>query len=475
MLNKIRVLFLQYIIERVDIMANSLTTNKTCSASSFVMPYAPSRAVDGANINYDLTSRWVTNTNNTGSYMIVDLGALYKISNWSVTCLGITALQWPGGNALYNLQDFDLQIPTDNTLKTWANVDSVVGNSASSIIRNCTATVTRYVRLNIRANKGNHFSNYNPCTSVVSFDVFGIPVTSNANLSNLTASSGALVPTFASATKDYTVNVGYSVTTTTVTPTVQDAGATITVNNVAVVSGQASQVINLNVGSNVITTVVTASDGVTKCTYTVNVIRSVPPYLTNIDAAVADGTAIALTPSPFDKNKFSYAGSVDYTVQSITLTPWTDAGMTIKYNGATVNSGQAVTINNLVLGDNAIVLTACAADGSSQNYTVTITRNHSTYLYGLTSSVGSVTPSVTKTVFTYTVRTGSAGSTKITPIVEDPSDATIITLQVGTNTYTLQNNTPSPVDIAVGTTATLTISSTARVSPNTYTIIVKKY
>ena len=53
---------------------------------------------------------------------------------------------------------------------------------------------------------------------------------SNADLSNLTVSQGTLTPAFAAGTTSYTDNVANSITSMTVTPTVADTTATITVN-----------------------------------------------------------------------------------------------------------------------------------------------------------------------------------------------------------------------------------------------------
>ena len=63
------------------------------------------------------------------------------------------------------------------------------------------------------------------------------PASNNADLSDLTATAGPLSPAFAPATTSYTVNTPFSTTSTTVTPTAADAGATITVNAVPVASG----------------------------------------------------------------------------------------------------------------------------------------------------------------------------------------------------------------------------------------------
>lgn len=63
-----------------------------------------------------------------------------------------------------------------------------------------------------------------------------------------------------------------NVETMTVTPTTADAGASVTVNNVTVVSGHASTDIPLSVGANPIEIVVTAINHSTK-TYTIDVTR----------------------------------------------------------------------------------------------------------------------------------------------------------------------------------------------------------
>ncbi len=95
----------------------------------------------------------------------------------------------------------------------------------------------------------------------------------NASLSELTLSSGTLSPEFDSGTTRYTAGVGNAVTSLTVTPTLSDSNATVTVNGIAVTDGSASGGVNLSEGSNSITVVVTASDGTTKKTYTVTVTR----------------------------------------------------------------------------------------------------------------------------------------------------------------------------------------------------------
>jgi hypothetical protein len=102
---------------------------------------------------------------------------------------------------------------------------------------------------------------------------------SDNSLANLTISQGTLSPTFGSGQTSYTATVAYGVDSITVTPTVHQDGATITVNGQAVNSGEASQAISLNKGSNTITIVVTAQDGIAQLTYTITVTRNFGIFL----------------------------------------------------------------------------------------------------------------------------------------------------------------------------------------------------
>jgi hypothetical protein len=100
------------------------------------------------------------------------------------------------------------------------------------------------------------------------------PSSSNANLNNLTLSSGPITPEFNPATTAYSQIVSNAVDDLTVTPTAAEATATLTVNGISVASGNASGPISLNPGLNTITIVVTAGDGTTTKTYTIAVTRT---------------------------------------------------------------------------------------------------------------------------------------------------------------------------------------------------------
>ena len=68
--------------------------------------------------------------------------------------------------------------------------------------------------------------------------------------------------------------VGNSVASVTVTATVADDSATVSVNGLAVASGSPGDAIDLEAGENVITVEVTTGDGATTVTYTVTVTRA---------------------------------------------------------------------------------------------------------------------------------------------------------------------------------------------------------
>ena len=97
------------------------------------------------------------------------------------------------------------------------------------------------------------------------------PPAADPTLSALALSAGTL--DFAPETTDYAVAVPYAVASVTITPTVADPGATVTVNGIEVASGEPSAPIALAVGETVIEVVVTAASEATR-TYRVTVTRA---------------------------------------------------------------------------------------------------------------------------------------------------------------------------------------------------------
>lgn len=130
----------------------------------------------------------------------------------------------------------------------------------------------------------------------------------NANLSNLTMSTGTLNPAFDSATTSYSASVPWVTGSITVTPTQANQYATTQVRvnggSYSVVnSGIASSFMTLNVGANTVDVRVQAQDGSTVKTYSITVTRVNPSAtLTSVSPAsgpIAGGSPVTITGSAF--------------------------------------------------------------------------------------------------------------------------------------------------------------------------------
>jgi len=266
---------------------------------------------------------------------------------------------------------------------------------------------------------------------------FTPPASSDATLSALTLSSGSLSPGFASGTLAYTASVANSVSSLIVTPTTNDANATATVNGASPATP-----VTLAVGSNTVTVQVTAQDGVTTQSYTVAVTRAASSDATLSALALSQGS---LSPS-FASGTLAYTASVAHSVSSLIVTPTTnDANAT-----ATVNGASPATPVTLSVGSNTVTVQVTAQDGTTQSYTVAVTRAASSdaTLSALTLSQGSLSPSFASGTLAYTSSVpNSVSSLIVTPTTNDAnatatvngaSAATPVTLAVGSNTVTVQ-------------------------------------
>jgi len=108
-------------------------------------------------------------------------------------------------------------------------------------------------------------------TYAVTVNRAAIVLSGNNNLSDLAISAGTLAPPFDATTTNYDVLVPIG-TDTTVTATVADPTATLTINGSPATSGVASASIPLAIGANPISIAVTAENGSPK-TYTVTITR----------------------------------------------------------------------------------------------------------------------------------------------------------------------------------------------------------
>jgi hypothetical protein len=196
---------------------------------------------------------------------------------------------------------------------------------------------------------------------------------SNADLSALAVSAGALSPVFAAATLAYKDTVTNATASITITPTVAATGSTVKVAGVAVASGTASGAIALAVGSNAITVVVTAQDGTTKKTYTVTVTRT---GSANADLSLLTVGA-GMTLGEYNSTTLTYKVTAVYNAPSCRLIPSTaDAGATVKVDGSAVVSGTQSPALAFPYGMAKHTVVVLAADGvTSKTYTVIVWRD----------------------------------------------------------------------------------------------------
>ncbi|MGE0471598.1 MAG: cadherin-like beta sandwich domain-containing protein [Nitrospira sp.] len=298
----------------------------------------------------------------------------------------------------------------------------------------------------------------------------------NNSLESLTVSPGTLAPTFDENLQSYTASVDNNVGSVTVTSTLSDTAATMTVNGQATNSGQA-RTITLNAGgqSTTITIIVTAQNGNSK-TYVVTVSRGRSNNNNLQSLGISPGT---LSPS-------FRAGTTGYTVNlaatlannpaNVTVTPrLQDTAATMTVNGQTTTSGQARTTPLPAQGSNTFInIVVVAQDGTPKTYTVNVIRaalGGNNNLSGLTVSPGPLAPVFSAATTSYTVDVASTvASITVTPTRQDSNATITVNGQAATSgqaqTVTLR---------AAGLSTSIPIMVTApNGSSKTYTITVDR-
>src|SRR4051794_11806702 len=242
---------------------------------------------------------------------------------------------------------------------------------------------------------------------------------SDATLSNLKVSAGVLQ--FDASAQDYTVFVSSAIPSIDVTPTVNDAHATVTVNGAPAISSHATTE-SLVPGDNAFDVVVTAED-TTSVTYHLDVRQA-----TSSDADVADlsvkagGTALALSPV-FDPATDAYTLDVPYDADSVDLTATLqDTNASASFDGDDVQSGSTLT-KSLDVGENQIGLHVVQS-GDERLYLLTITRG-GVSLSNLALSAGTLSPAFNPSTTDYSVDVASSvRRIDVTP-TSSASDASI--------------------------------------------------
>ncbi|MBS7233200.1 cadherin-like beta sandwich domain-containing protein [Flavobacterium psychroterrae] len=299
------------------------------------------------------------------------------------------------------------------------------------------------------------------------------PLSNNAGLTDLAISEGTLSPIFDEGTKDYTTTVPNDVKTISVTPVSEDATATITVNGIVVPSGTASPEQELKVGKNEIITVVTAQDGTVQ-TYIVIVTREEAPLSNDAaltDLAISEGT---LSPA-FAEGTKDYTTIVPNDITSIKVTPVSeDATATITVNGIVVPSGTASADLPLKVGENVIITTVTAQDGTVNTYTIIVTREEATApdnagLSDIVISDGALSPAFNTDTNDYRVDVpNETNSYIVNPIAIDPN----ATIEIKVDGKIIDPK--SPIDLNVGDNVITVVVTAPDGTQDTYVVIVNR-
>jgi gliding motility-associated-like protein len=291
---------------------------------------------------------------------------------------------------------------------------------------------------------------------------------SDANLGNLTISSGTLTPVFSTSTTSYTVAVSGSVSSITVTPTVADA-ATVKVNGTAVTSGTASGPITLSVGSNTISIVLTAQDGSTTKTYAITVTRAAASNIATLSKlTTSSGT---LTPA-FATATTSYT-DVAHSVSSIAFrATTTDPLATETINGTAVPEGTVSYYVPLNAGVNNISIVVTAQDGVTKDtYTIAVTRlPEVATLSKLTVSSGTLSPAFATGTTSYTDVAHAVSSIAFRATTTDPlATETINGTAVPEGTVSFY----TPLSVGVNNIS-IVVTAQDGVTMDTYTVAVTR-
>lgn len=313
-------------------------------------------------------------------------------------------------------------------------------------------------------------------------------LSTNADLSALTLSSGILSPIFASGTISYNASVSNATASITVTTTRAQANASIDaqVNDgayAAVTSGIPSDPLPLNVGSNTVDVRVTAQDGATEKTYTVTVIRMAPPTVSTPTAtlitatgAVLGGNVTANGGASITERGVVYSATMtnaDPLIGSTSVTKVTATGNTGLFNTLVTGLAQGTGYSYKAYAINS--------QGTTYTSVATFTSlSTNADLSGLTLSSGSLTPTFASGTGAYIANVSNA-TTSITAaptsaqanariearvndgtyvVVSSGSPSASLSLNLGINTVNLR------VTAEAGNTRTYTVSITRLAAPS---------
>ncbi|WP_307298148.1 MULTISPECIES: cadherin-like beta sandwich domain-containing protein [unclassified Paenibacillus] len=285
--------------------------------------------------------------------------------------------------------------------------------------------------------------------------------TNNANLANILISVGTLSPAFDTTITAYNASVTATTSSIDITPTTQDINATVKINGNNVSSGNTSSV-NLAVGVNTVAIEVTAQDGSIK-TYRIDIQRPQNANLSNL--TISEGT---LNPV-FNTNTKSYTATVNYSSSTIQVTPTAiSTPQAITVAGIEATSASPTTVA-LAVGSNTVPIVITMGDGSTQTYTITITRNN-------ISDDDAVDEAYNALVIGYAAGDSASSVTQNLTLALTGTNGTIINWN-SSNPSIIQNNgtvtRPSYPNPDTTITLNAVIQKNTALSIKTFTVVVK--
>ena len=262
-----------------------------------------------------------------------------------------------------SVYDYTLTVPTTQT--TIAFTPVAVDNASTIKIDGATVK-SGYKSQNIKLDEGDNeievvLKTKDGDTTTYTVVVTRTAVFRSAQLTGLSLTSGTLSPAFNKGIFEYTATVENSVTSVGVTPTAEDANATITVNGKKVPSGATSPYISLDEGANAINVKVTDTKGNSN-TYVLTVTRKYSKDNVNLASlSVTDGT---MSPK-FDPETYVYSVKVQRNIEKVRVlyTSQNDKSK-IKINGKEYTNGQSDLIK-LEIGANLVVVEVTAEDNKT--------------------------------------------------------------------------------------------------------------
>jgi hypothetical protein len=263
-------------------------------------------------------------------------------------------------------------------------------------------------------------------------------LSNDASLKGLTALNIDFHEPFDSETMEYSADVLYSVSSLRVTALVNEEHATVTVNGVAVVNGQASGTIGLTVGANEIDILVTAEDGISQKTYKLTVIRAPKSTNANLSDLQVDGMSV----EGFAPDTLGYSIIVPNAVTAVAVTATAEDAFA---------AFSVTESNDLTEGDNAVTIMVTAEDTTIvKTYTITVRRLAGNADLSAMTVNGDGIAGFTAGTTSYTINV-PYGTTEAAVIgtLADANASVIVTggesLNVGNNTVTVTVTAEDPL------------------------------